>query len=341
MSILILKKLRPYIILSIWSICFIFPQNIFAQADANKRIDSLLIGDRVELLGLDSLEKEIPGVEEILVNGKMMVVSFDSGRYVLPNQILVVNNIPVDTTKFQLRDIKTQMKYPITLKELLSWIGLGILIIALIILAVWMINNIRHNRTVLGKPIHVDPPHITALRTLEKIRQSNLWQNHKQKQFYTEITDALRLYIEGRYSISAMEKTSNELMFNLEKEDVSKEDFEELKELFACADLVKFAKFTASDAENEKAVPVAVRFVNSTFMQTLEDEIGKQNVSKGTESEVEETEEIEEIEETEENTSVVDKTGETSNNESKGSNFAEEMKKKLSIKDTEKEDNHE
>ena len=42
------------------------------------------------------------------------------------------------------------------------------------------------------------------------------------------------------------------------------EDFGQLKELFSMADLVKFAKYTASESENENAVPAAVRFVNGT-----------------------------------------------------------------------------
>ena len=46
---------------------------------------------------------------------------------------------------------------------------------------------------------------------------------------------------------------------------------EELKELFERADFVKFAKFTADDEDNAKALPVAVRFVTSTYQAELED----------------------------------------------------------------------
>ena len=47
---------------------------------------------------------------------------------------------------------------------------------------------------------------------------------------------------------------------------------ERVKDLFTTADFVKFAKHNASDQENEEAIPTAVSFVNSTFMQQLEDE---------------------------------------------------------------------
>ena len=46
----------------------------------------------------------------------------------------------------------------------------------------------------------------------------------------------------------------------------------ELKELFELADFVKFAKFTASDDDNSKALPTAVRFVTSTYQTELDEE---------------------------------------------------------------------
>jgi hypothetical protein len=45
---------------------------------------------------------------------------------------------------------------------------------------------------------------------------------------------------------------------------------DELRELFERADFVKFAKFTASDEDNAKALPTAVRFVTSTYQAEIE-----------------------------------------------------------------------
>ena len=47
---------------------------------------------------------------------------------------------------------------------------------------------------------------------------------------------------------------------------------EDMKELFERADFVKFAKFTASDDDNAKVLPIAVRFVTSTYQTELEQE---------------------------------------------------------------------
>ena len=49
-----------------------------------------------------------------------------------------------------------------------------------------------------------------------------------------------------------------------------------MRELFERADFVKFAKFTASEEENAAALPVAVRFVTSTYQTDVEEETGMQ-----------------------------------------------------------------
>ena len=65
---------------------------------------------------------------------------------------------------------------------------------------------------VFGKPDPKDPPHIVALRSLDRIRGEKLWQKGNQKQYYTEITDTLRVYIEQRFGIKTIERTSNEIL---------------------------------------------------------------------------------------------------------------------------------
>ena len=107
---------------------------------------------------------------------------------------LAVNTIPIDTATFQPYDIKGQIRYPLTFKEVIPWVGLALLVAALIWLLVRWIRLRRQNRDFFGKPVVKDPPHIVALRSLEKTRSQKLWQTGKQKQFYTQVTDALRQY---------------------------------------------------------------------------------------------------------------------------------------------------
>ena len=105
---------------------------------------------------------------------------------------------------------------------------------------------------------------------LEKYRGNKLWAADKQKTFYSGITDAVREYIDERYGVAAMEMTTAEIFKGLDDTDIPAELKAELRELFERADFVKFAKYVASDVDNAKALPVAVRFVTSTYQSDLE-----------------------------------------------------------------------
>ncbi|MBQ2148728.1 MAG: hypothetical protein II435_02150 [Bacteroidales bacterium] len=245
----------------------------------------------VEALGEMSLDTLSQKKGVLNLRGRIILTSFDSGSYVLPplyvllartdgtidtleyaGPTLAVNTIPIDTATFQPYDIKGQIRYPLTFKEVIPWVGLALLMAALIWLLVRWIRLRRQNRDFFGKPVVKDPPHIVALRSLEKTRSQKLWQTGKQKQFYTQVTDALRQYIAARYEVPALEQTSAEMFQDLEDKAIDPALTDSLKDLFTTADFVKFAKHAATDQENENAIPTAVRFVNETYMKQVEEE---------------------------------------------------------------------
>jgi hypothetical protein len=177
--------------------------------------------------------------------------------------------MPVDTATFKVHDIKGQITYPLTFKEVLPWILLGLGIIGLIVLVVWLCRKyIRKRRAAVQ---FAEPPHIVALRKLDRYRGNKMWVPEKQKAFYSGITDTLREYIGARYNIGAMEMTTAEIMRNLKHTDLPQEFQDGLKELFERADFVKFAKYIASDEDNAAALPMAVRFVTTTYQVEIED----------------------------------------------------------------------
>ncbi|MDD2594938.1 MAG: hypothetical protein PHD11_03875 [Bacteroidales bacterium] len=242
--------------------------------------------ETIERLTMDTLSLKKGKLD---IEGRMVLTAFDSGSYFLPPVLAMVSNsdgsvdtmffdgpvlevttVPIDTATFKPFDIKGQIKYPVTFRELMPWIGLVLLLAAIVYAICRFVKYRKENRTFFGKPIVKDPPHIVALRSLEKIRGQKLWQNNRQKQFYTAVTDTLRQYISDRYHVSAMEQTSNEIFDSLKDKGIEARLFDSLKQLFTTADYVKFAKHNASTEENEEAIPTAVRFVNATFMQELE-----------------------------------------------------------------------
>lgn len=227
---------------------------------------------------------------DVDVAGYMTIAAFDEGIYHLPDIPIVrgltgsdpdtlvfegleldVRTMPVDTTTFVPHDIKGLVRYPVTLAEIVPYVLLFQLIATIIILIVCIVM-VRKQRKQTGESSVREPAFITALRKLDKYRGNKYWEPDKQKLFYSGVTDVLREYIASRYGFGAMEMTTLEIFNELKDKDVPQQILEETHSLFITSDLVKFAKMTASDEENAKAVPSAVRFVTSTWKTEEEKE---------------------------------------------------------------------
>ena len=252
--------------------------------------DTLMTNIRiVQNWKMDTLKvrKQKKGQPRLLnLRAGITITSFDEGIYILPPlavrrlskdgvvdtllfepQKLEVKTMPVDTATFRPHDIKGQMTYPVTFREVAPWIAGGLVLAGVIALAIWLI--VRYSRRNNPEYIHKDPPHIVALRKLDKYRGNAMWVPQKQKVFYSGVTDALREYISERYGIGAMEMTTAEIFDGMKATDAPKELLGELKELFERADYVKFAKFVASDEDNAATLPLAVRFVTATYQNEI------------------------------------------------------------------------
>lgn len=229
--------------------------------------------------------KKTPG--QMNIKGSVTITAFDEGSYELPPitvvrvspqgipdtltfspQTLDVCTIPVDTAGFEVHDIKGQIQYPVQFREVLPYLGGAVLLASIILLAILLARKYAGKKaeTEAGK----EPAHITALRKLDKFRGDSYWAPEKQKAFYSGITDALREYIVSTFGVSAMEMTTKEIFDELKGKDIRPDLFEEMRDLFVRADYVKFAKYTATQAENASAVPAAVRFVTMTYQENLD-----------------------------------------------------------------------
>lgn len=255
----------------------------------NWKVDTLSAGKPVTGKALGKLVKKN---KPLGIRASIVIAPFEEGHYNLPAipvqrtvgddvDTLVfeplemdVKTIPVDTATFEIHDIKGQIEYPVTFAEVAPWAVGGLLLAGLVALAVYLIRKRRAQRS--GEDgAHRDPAYIVALRELEKYRSDKFWAPEKQKSFYSGITDALKIYMEDRFGVDAPEMTTAELFAALKDcKDLTPDLFNETKDLFECADFVKFAKHTASEEDNARAVPTAVRFVTSTFQTEPEAESG-------------------------------------------------------------------
>ncbi len=245
----------------------------------------------LEILGewqLDSTriskKKEVPARYNI--KASILLTAFDGGIYELPDipvlmdgdtlvfhgpeEPLEVKELPIDMETFQAHDIKPQVKFPYTFKEIFPWV-LGVLVfIGLVYL---LVRFIQSRRKAAQEKEKAEPAHIKALRKLDKYRSDKYWKPENQKTFYSGVTDALREYIVSRFGVAAMEMTTAEIFDGLKGSDIPEDLYAQMKDLFERADFVKFAKFTATDEENATVLPRAVNFVTTTYQVQLEEEM--------------------------------------------------------------------
>jgi hypothetical protein len=286
--------------------------------------DSILIGDHVTLsfevpldkthqVGLPAFRDTIfPGIEMVedipmdtlgdMLQKRYIITSFDSARYqfaipyILQRGSLVdtvfseplslyVNTIPIDTATYVMYDIKGVMQYPLTFKEILPWILLGLGILLLLIFAIYIYRRWKNNQPIFFKPKKVDPPYVVAMRELQKLKEEKVWQQDRIKQYYTRLTDILRVYIEDGFAIQAMEKTSQEILRDLENSDLKqKYSLIKLQEMFTVADLAKFAKYVPAPDENERSYITVLQFVEAT-KPAVEPEENGETAEEGTSAE--------------------------------------------------------
>lgn len=245
--------------------------------------DTLMQGvEIVKTSKVDTLRNK-KGEDRVNVQRRYTLTSFDGNViYTLPKITLTLNRgeavdtfasneltlkvalPPMDST-FTPHDIKPPVEYPITMVEAAPYVGGGILLLALVAFAVYYFSRRSANRPLFFKPKPREPAHIIALRALEKLKGEQLWQQGRVKEFHTKISEIIRVYIEDRYSIQAMEQTSEEILRDFELSNLcSKEHLDTLREVFYTSDLVKFAKFVPPPDENESCYQLTQQFVEKT-----------------------------------------------------------------------------
>ena len=201
---------------------------------------------------------------------KYGLTQFDSGAYTIPRQKIIisdktyftdslkieVNNMVTDTTKQGLYDIKPFIEVEKSSSNWLRNLLISIFAIGLIAsLIYWFIW--RKKPLTEEEKIALLPPYDRAKLALKKLDESNYLEESEFKSYYSELTLAIRKYLDEKVYDHALESTTDELISRLRllKEgnqiDLSQETLKNLESIFKRADLVKFAK-SAPDKELAK-----------------------------------------------------------------------------------------
>ena len=282
--------------------------------------DTLITGVEV----LQMLKPDTVMTEVMTISQKYVVTSFDSTLYHIP-YMQVVDGLDtmktndfglkvsapqlsdstlaylerlknhetdsIDFVKLQISDIKTIQDPPFVWQDYLEYLYIPLLIIlalVLIGLAAYFIFR-KKKKGYYFTPKVVLPPHVVALGGLDKLKASKLWQKGQEKEYYTELTDILRQYIDRRFNIDAPEMISEDIISAVHLATDTKSATDGLSQILKIADLVKFAKYTPYINENDLSLVNAYLFVNQTKMEerpTIDEQKGESgnNQVKNTEN---------------------------------------------------------
>lgn len=241
--------------------------------------DTLMRG--VEVLQLSVPDSTVIENDRLVVKQDIWVTSFDSALYLLPplkvidgtdtvlsNRVaLKVSTVPVNVDKpEEFYDVKEVWKPPFVLADYYAWIY-GILFALFLICVIgYVLQRIRNRKSIIPfkKEEPKLPPHEQAIKELDDIKNRKLWQQGRNKEYYTLLTDTLRKYLVERFGMNAMEMTSGEILDFMYKEAEADSVYDSLKQILQLADFVKFAKWNPLPDENELSLMNAYLFVNQT-----------------------------------------------------------------------------
>lgn len=254
-----------------------------------------LLNDSVELSTVYTLDTTRLGSGRMLVNYNMRVQAFDSGYYKLPpfqfecdgdvahSNSVDLKVLPVHVEADAEISPFTGVEEPEPLADDIDnpdstftrwiksnwWIVLSL--VALSTLLIWAIRKYRREGTILPvKP--VISPYDQASKALSLLRQKKLWENGREKEYYTELTFILRRYLAREFNIPALEMTSGQIMQALKENDALSLLRDDLPQLLNTADFVKYAKERPMPQDNERAFDLVSHFIAEAHKIYLENQ---------------------------------------------------------------------
>lgn len=222
------------------------------------------------------------------------LTQFDSGRFSIPPLKVVINNrsfltdsisvevdnVAVDTLKQQMFDIKPIIEVKSNdLPSILKYILILLLIIGVGVLIYFLIKR-QQAKSPLAENLKTPIERATSL--LQILEKKELWQKGEVKEYYSELTNIARNYIEEAIHIPAMESTTSELILGLrhaaaqKKMTISPEILANLEKVLMQADLVKFAKNKPLDfeiSEDRSRIEKSIITIDKAIPEIVEDDV--------------------------------------------------------------------
>lgn len=268
--------------------------SIFKEIDRSRGYSSLC-GDSVELGTNYKVDTTRLGSGKVQLNFAIPVQAFDSGTYTLPKIVyyagkdsamsnsLTFNVYPVNVTAEDPIAPLAQVVQPdgksfwdFLPDWLLDFWWVWLIIFLAVCVFLWAMRNYKQKGGIpFIAPKVLPKPWEIALGSLQRLKTRKLWEQGMEKEYFTDLTDILRVYLFERFGINAMEMTTRQIMDKIQESDLKdKRDY--VKQILNVADFVKFAKVRPLPADSIAAYDNAVKFVEETIPVQKNDDAPEQ-----------------------------------------------------------------
>jgi uncharacterized membrane protein len=165
-----------------------------------------------------------------------------------------------DIEKADIRDIKG----PVGLYNL-TYLYLVLAIIVIIIIIVLIVRFLKKRKKPQEIIIPPRPAHEIAYEALRELMNRDYLKAGKVREYYFELSDIVRHYIEDRFQLKAPEMTTEEFLATLKYSGVlNKEQKGDVRDFLSHCDMVKFAKYLPDQREIELSYDSARRLIDGT-----------------------------------------------------------------------------
>lgn len=236
------------------------------------------------------------GNDRLQLKRTLLVQPWDSGEYVIPGIALVAGSDTFVSKRLSLKvypanidtmtTIHTWMPAVDQKRHFWDWVPdfiadywwaylIGILAIAGAIAGylLYKKGGIKSALRPAPKPV---PPYERAIAQLQVLRNRQLCEKGREKEYYTELTEILRQYLDGRFGINAMEMTTPQIKRAVYATVSEKSASTMMNDILEMADYVKFARMRPLPEDNVRAFNQAMAFVENTKPEPAPEAEGKE-----------------------------------------------------------------
>lgn len=247
-------------------------------------------GDSVELrtsIKRDTLDL---GSGRIQINYAVPVQAFDSGFYQLPEFVYIAGRDSARSNVVSLKVVPVNVTADAKISGYADVMGPAesnifdhvpdfivdywwIILLIIIVIAGTVLLMIRYRKKGSLLPKKPEPsPYVVAVENLNRLRARKLWEQGLEREYFTELTEILRVYLAKRFGINAMEMTTRQIIDKLSSDVRIKDKREYVRQVLDMADFVKFAAVRPLPDDNVKSFDNVMKFVEETKPEEKEEE---------------------------------------------------------------------